>query len=337
MIVAAIAPIAMREGGIAKLRPPRGSLESPAVTHEPDHNPAQQTEAPWTTRRLLTWIGEHMGSKGIESPRLVAEMLLAHVIGCDRMRLYMEVDRPATPSELTSLRELVARAAKHEPVQYLVGNAWFFGREFRVDPSVLIPRPSSETLVEHVLQWRKTPAGHANPVIADIGTGSGCIAITLAAQLSDAHLIATDIWPRALALAEQNAAHHDVADRVEFLTGDGLEPLRERPGGVRVDVICSNPPYISDTEWAEVAPNVRDYEPMTALRGGVDGLDVIGVLIAEAGPLIKPGGKLVVEIAHSQRDAVIEMIGAADLLTDPLVLKDHEDFWRVLVAERPHE
>ncbi len=307
------------------------------MTHDADHNPAQQTEAPWTTRRLLSWITDHVDSKGIESPRLVAEMLLAHVIGCERMRLYMEVDRPAAPSELTSLRELVARAAKHEPVQYLVGHAWFFGREFRIDPSVLIPRPSTETLVEHVLQWKKTSTGHANPLIADIGTGSGCIAITLAAQLSDAQIIATDISPGGLALAEQNAARHDLANRVEFITGSDLEPLRQRPDPVAVDVICSNPPYISDAEWAEVPPNVRDYEPMTALRSGTDGLDVIRKLIAEAGALLKPGGQLVVEIAHSQHDAVIELVQQADSLTNPEVLKDHEDFWRVLVAERPHE
>ena len=305
------------------------------MTQEPDPNPTQQVEAPWTTRRLLSWITDYVGSKGVESPRLVAEMLLAHVIGCERLRLYMEVDRPAAPSELTSLRELIARAAKHEPVQYLVGNAWFFGREFRVDPSVLIPRPSTETLVEHVLQWRKTSPGHANPIIADIGTGSGCIAITLATQLSDAHLIATDISPGALALAEQNAAQHTVADRIEFVTGSGLEPLRQC--SVAVDVICSNPPYISDAEWGEVAPNVRDYEPTSALRGGTDGLDVIRLLIAEAGALLRPGGQLVVEIAHSQRDAVIELVQQADLLADPLVLKDHEDFWRVLVAQRPCE
>ncbi len=305
------------------------------MPHDDDPNPTQQTEAPWTTRRLLTWITYYVGSKGVESPRLVGEMLLAHVIGCERMRLYMEVDRPATASELISLRELVARAAKHEPVQYLVGNAWFFGREFRIDPSVLIPRPSTETLVEQVLQWRKATPDRADPVIADIGTGSGCIAITLATQLPDTHLIATDISPRALALAEQNAAQHDVADRIEFVTGNGLEPLRQR--SVAVDVICSNPPYISDAEWADVAPNVRDYEPTNALRGGTDGLDVIRVLIAEAGALLRPGGQLVVEIAHSQRDAVIELMQQADLLTDPLVLKDHEDFWRVLVAERPRQ
>ena len=137
--------------------------------------------ATWTTRQLLEWMTPHFAAKAIDSPRVVAEMLLSHVIGCDRMQLYMEVDRPAPPLELASLRELVARAALHEPVQYLVGHAWFFGRQFAVTRSVFIPRPCTETLVEHVIQWRRTAPGHVASVIADVGTGSGSIAVSLAA------------------------------------------------------------------------------------------------------------------------------------------------------------
>ncbi|MEE9131038.1 MAG: peptide chain release factor N(5)-glutamine methyltransferase [Phycisphaerales bacterium] len=305
------------------------------MTHDPDQNPPQQTEAPWTTRRLLGWITEYVGSKGIESPRLVAEMLLAHVIGCERMRLYMEVDRPASPLELMALRELVARAAKHEPVQYLVGHAWFFGREFQIDKRVLIPRPCTETLVEHVLQHRRAAPGHANPIIADIGTGSGCIAISLALHIAHAKVIATDESPAALDLARVNAQRHHVADQIEFRLGRDLQPFTGGSPRAEIDVICSNPPYICDAEWAEVESNVRDFEPMAALRGGADGLDVIRVLIAEAGRLLRPGGQLVVEIAHSQREAVLELVAKADLLSNPIVLKDHEDFWRVLIADRP--
>ena len=305
------------------------------MTHDPDHNPPQQTEAPWTTRRLLGWITDHVGSKGIESPRLVAEMLLAHVIGCERMRLYMEVDRPASPLELTALRELVARAAKHEPVQYLVGHAWFFGREFKVDKRVLIPRPSTETLVQHVLQHRRAAPGHANPIIADIGTGSGCIAISLAIHIANATVVATDESPEAIDLARANAQRHRVEDQIEFRLGRDLQPLTGGSSRAEIDIICSNPPYISDAEWAEVEPNVRDFEPEAALRGGADGLNLIGVLIAEAGQLLRPGGQLVMEIAHSQRKPVLELVAKADLLSNPIVLKDHEDFWRVLIAERP--
>ncbi len=287
----------------------------------------------WTTRRLLGWMTGHFEHKGIDSPRLVAEMLLSHVIGCDRMRLYMEVDRPALPLELSSLRDLVARAAASEPVQYLVGEAWFFGRPFAVSPAVLIPRPSTETLVEHVLQRCRAVPGRAS-LLADVGTGSGCIAITLATRLPEAHVVATDISPEALEVAGANARRHGVADRIELLAGEGLKPLRLAAGNRGYDVICSNPPYISDAEWAQVAPLVRDHEPVQALRGGLDGLDVIRPVVAGAAALLEPGGQLVVEIAHAQREAVLRLAAEAGL-GGAIVLKDHEGLWRVLAAERP--
>ncbi|MHC4416184.1 MAG: peptide chain release factor N(5)-glutamine methyltransferase [Planctomycetota bacterium] len=288
----------------------------------------------WTTRRLLTWMTGHFEARSIDSPRVVAEMLLAHVIGCERMRLYMEVDRPASPLQLASLRELVARAAKHEPVQYLVGSAWFFGRQFAVDRSVFIPRPCTEVLLEHVLQWQRAAPGRANPLIADIGTGSGCIAVSLAAQLRDAHVVASDICPEALAVAGANARRHGVEGRVELRLGTGLEPLRAGPGHGRFDAVCSNPPYVCDDQWEEVGPNVRRYEPPTALRGGADGLDVIRPLVAGAGAFLRPGGKLVLEIAHGQREAVLGLVEATSELADSVISKDHEGYWRMLVAER---
>src|SRR5688572_26188565 len=170
-------------------------------TRQGDHSRSQEKNQ-WTSRSLLKWMGEHFAAKDIDSPRVVAEMLLSHVLGCERMRLYMEVDRPASTAELTQLRELTARAAKHEPAQYLVGEAWFFGRQFTVDRSTLIPRPCTETLVEHAIQWHRLNPGHVNPLIADIGTGTGCIAISLAAQIPSARVIATDVIPEALELAK---------------------------------------------------------------------------------------------------------------------------------------
>jgi release factor glutamine methyltransferase len=288
----------------------------------------------WTTRKLLEWMTQHFAGRGVESPRVVAEMLLAHVIGCDRLRLYMEVDRPAQPLELSSLHDLVARAGRHEPVQYLVGHAWFFGRQFTVERSVFIPRPCTETLVEHVLRWLRAAPGRARPVIADVGTGSGCIGVSLALDLAEAHVVATDVGQAALALARANAARHGVADRMEFRIGAGLEPLRHEPGAARYDAVCSNPPYISDDEWREVSPNVRDYEPARALRGGADGLDAIRPIIAGAGELLRPGGRLTVEIADRQRDAVLALAEETGHLQNAVVLKDHEGLWRVLMAEK---
>ncbi len=292
-----------------------------------------KTGETWTTRRLMEWMTGHFEAKGIDSPRVVAEMLLSHVIGCDRMRLYMEVDRPAEPLELASLRELVARAARNEPGQYLVGHAWFFSLEYAVSRGVLIPRPCTETLVEYVIRWCRDAPGHAEPLIADIGTGSGCIAIALAIQLPAAHVVATDVSEEACAVARRNAATHGISDRIEFRSGPGLEPLAGGPGAA-YDVICSNPPYISDDQWQAVPANVKDYEPEAALRGGPDGLDVIRPIIAGAAALLRPGGRLVVEIAEEHHDVVKGLIEKTAELAEPVVLNDHEGLWRVLVAER---
>jgi release factor glutamine methyltransferase len=286
-------------------------------------------------------MGERFKSKGIDSPRVVAEMLLAHVLSCERMRLYMDSDRPASEAELSTLRDLVARAAKHEPVQYLVGAAWFFSRQFKVNRSTLIPRPSTETLVEHVLQWLRVNPGHATPLIADIGAGTGCIGISIAAQTPAAHVIATDIVQEALDLSRDNAQTHHVAERMEFVLGPGANALVQaqeagQAGGLgaRFDAILSNPPYVPDNEWGAVAANVKDFEPASALRGGADGLDVIRPLITEAAPLLQPGGLLAIEIPHAQKDAVIELAAQTRALENIDVLKDHEGLWRVLTATR---
>lgn len=299
---------------------PQGSMPTPE-------------EKTWTTRALMTWMAQHFANKGVESPRVVAEMLLSHVIGCERMRLYMEVDRPASPLELNTLRALVARAAKHEPAQYLVGEAWFYGKKFAVNSSTLIPRPSTETLVEHVVRWLNAESV-ASPVLADIGTGTGCIAISLAQHAPTSRVIATDIVAEAIELAKKNAEAHGVTDRIEWHIGEDVAPLVEAVGGGQFDVICSNPPYIPDEEWPAVADNVRLYEPESALRGGADGLDVIRRIIADAPTLLRPGGQLVIEIADTRRESSEALAKSSDMLTNVRTEKDHEGLWRVLIAER---
>lgn len=286
----------------------------------------------WTTRSLLRWMTEHFEARGVESPRVIAEMLLAHVLECDRMRLYMEVDRSASQDERTRLRQLVARASRDEPVQYLLGEGWFFGKAFAVNPSTLIPRPATETIVEHLLQALRGEGEPESQLIADIGTGTGCIAISLAGQLPGAKLIATDISAEALELASSNAERHEVADRVEFRRGSRLEPIADMPG--TFDAICSNPPYIPDHEWEDVAANVKNYEPEAALRGGADGLDLIRPLISDAPGLLKPGGRLYIEIAACNREAVIKLAQQAGNYEDIEVLRDQEGLDRVLIARR---
>ncbi len=258
----------------------------------------------------------------------------------------MEVDRPASAQEREALRALVSRALTHEPIQYLTGEAWFFGLPFAVDRRVLIPRPSTETIVEHLLQSQRSAEAASGPAaeapgeglfIADICTGSGCIAVALAVRLRAARLIATDVSEEALAVAKANAARHRVESRVTFARGDLLEPLRDHlaVAGLRgVDAIVSNPPYIPDNEWAVVEANVKDHEPTQALRGGKDGLDFVRPLLAEAPALLRTGGMLLIEVAASTASQTAAMAAANDLLTDVRVLRDVESLPRVIAARR---
>ncbi len=291
------------------------------------------TQAPWTTRRLLEWTTRAFEKQSIDSPRVSAEMLLAHVLNVKRLRLFMEADRPASDLERSAFRALVERALKHEPVDYLVSLAPFFAMHLKVDRRVLIPRPSTETLVEHVLQHQRRTPGFATPVAADIGTGSGAIAIALAKQWQqakvDAKIIATDLHQDALDLAAENAKAQGVADLIDFRQGNLLEPIR----GDRLAYLLSNPPYIPDNEWPDVAPNVKDFEPHHALRGGPDGLEFIRPLLQQATRVLEDPGQIAFEIATATADAVIQL-AHKNGLKDAAVLPDHEKLPRVLVANR---
>ncbi|MFP4145409.1 MAG: peptide chain release factor N(5)-glutamine methyltransferase [Phycisphaeraceae bacterium] len=290
---------------------------------------AADAQPTWTTRKLLAWTTEFFERQGLESPRLQAEMLLAHVLGTERLKLYMDPDRPATGPERSAYRKLVERAAAHEPVDYLVGWTPFFSMSLKVTPAVLVPRPSTEALVEHVVQHARRTAGFAKPTIADVGTGSGAIAIALAKHIPESRVVATDIRPDALAVARENAEAQGVAERIEFREGNLLEPL----AGERFRYLVSNPPYIPDAEWEAVEPNVKRYEPEHALRGGADGLDYLRPMIAGAKDHLETPGQIAFEIAAVQEQAVIELAVEAGL-AGPRVLKDDEGHPRVLVAER---
>jgi len=307
----------------------------------------------WTTRSLLAWLTEALERKGVESGRLCAEMLLAHVLGCERMRLYLDPDRPASPEERHRLRELAARALKHEPVQYLVEEAWFFSLPFAVDRRVLIPRPSTETIVEHVLQRERAgaatePRGRSAR-IADVCTGSGCIAIALAKHMPHAKVVATDVSAAALEVARTNVQRHGVSDRVLLLEGDLLEPLQRREAGsfltdvadapspAEYDYLVSNPPYIPDSEWHDpemMGRNVKGHEPEIALRGGPDGLTFIRRLVSEGPVLLRTGGMLAVEVAASTAQSALELARTNPLLGHCAILKDGDGLPRVLIGER---
>lgn len=281
----------------------------------------------WTTRRLIAWLSEAFAGKGLPAPRLSAEILVSHVLGCDRLRLAMDADRPASAEERERLRALAGRALKHEPIQYLVGEWWFFGLPLKVDRRVLIPRPETEVIVEEVLQHARSSPGEV--LVADVGTGSGCIAIAIAKHRKDARVIAVDASREALDVARENAARHGVSERVEFVEGDLLRPLVERGLAGRMHYLCSNPPYVPDEEWAAVASNVRDYEPEMALRGGADGLRFVRPVLEGAAELLRPGGMVLVEVAESRAGEARGIAERAGLV-DVRVLKDHEGRERVV-------
>jgi len=312
----------------------------PAPTTRPTTAPASD----WTTRRLLDWMTGAFRERGLDSPRLLAELLLAHVLECERLTLYTQADRPATTDEREQLRALVGRALRHEPVQYLVGEGWFFSMPFTVDRRVLVPRPATETIVEHVLQRVRRdcaslgcgPDGESL-VFADVCAGSGCVAIALLKHLPRARAVASDLSPDALDVARANAERHNVLDRLTLAQGDLLAPVDARRATLAPEgfhFVLSNPPYIPDHEWDAVEPNVRDFEPELALRGGADGLDLVRPLLRGAPAPLRPGGELLVEVAASTARNALALAQAETDLRDARILKDFEGFERVVVATR---
>jgi release factor glutamine methyltransferase len=258
----------------------------------------------------------------------------------------MDPDRPAAPLERDTLRGLVKRALASEPIQYLVGEEHFFAMAFKVDKRVLIPRPSTQTIVEAVLQHaRKNPdAGSVRDsdagrgiMIADVCTGSGCIAAALAKHLPGARVVATDVSADALAVAKENIERHGLTERVDLVQGDLLAALRSHPVAGRdrsLHYLCSNPPYIPDDEWAQVEPNVKDHEPTLALRGGPDGMDLVRPLIADGPAFLEPGGLLLIEVAAARAQDALALAEAHPDLTNARILKDSDGLPRVIVGEK---
>ena len=284
------------------------------------------TEQPWTIKRLLDWTQNYLGEKGCEFPRLDAEVLLAHVLGCKRIQVYMRFDDVATDEMRKQFRELIKQRVEGCPVAYLVGRKDFFSLELEINRDVLIPRPDTETVVSECLQLAKDmPA----PTILDIGTGSGNLAVALAKQHKTAAVTAIDLSPAALAVAQRNAAKHGVAERIRFLEGDVFAPLA---ADERFDFIVSNPPYIPHADIATLESGVRDYEPHLALDGGTDGFAVFDRLIAGAPSHLKPGGYLLIEIGAPQEQPARERLVAQGVYELGKTILDGSGHPRVLRA-----
>jgi release factor glutamine methyltransferase len=251
-----------------------------------------------TVLEVIQRSAEFLARKGVETPRLQAELLLAHVLACPRLKLYLNFERALAAAELDSIRELVRRRGNREPLQYLASSTSFCGIELKVTPAVLIPRPETEVLAERA--WTFLAERGTGPAKAlDFGTGSGCLAIAVATHCPGVQVTAMDASAEALAVAAENAAQHGVAERVRFLHAETLAAVPGQP----FHLVVANPPYIPSGQLAALEPEVRDHEPRLALDGGPDGLDVIRHLATHAAALMHPEGRVMLEFGDGQAAA----------------------------------
>ncbi len=275
-------------------------------------------------REAIAWASRRVRAS---APRLAAEVLLAHVLNVSRAYLLAHPERILAPDEWEAFARLVARSEQGEPLFYLIGEREFYGMPFKVTPAVLIPRPETEGLVDAALEWARSRAyrTYAPLVFADIGTGSGCIAVALAVYLPNSRGYATDLSPEALEVARENAARHGVASRLTFLQGDLCAPLPEP-----VDLLVANLPYVARSEWADLDPAIREYEPILALDGGPDGLDLIRRFLAQAPGYLRPMGAVFLEIGAGQGPAVLTLARAAFPRAVVRLLKDAAGLDRIV-------
>lgn len=278
----------------------------------------------WTVKRILDWTTEHLKKHGSESARLDAEILLAYARGCKRIELYTRYEEPLTERQRAVMRELVRRRAISEPVAYLVGYKEFFSLPFKVTSDVLIPRPETESLVLEAVEIAKSSSPDQLTLL-DLCTGSGCIAVAATKAVRKFRTTATDISQPSLAIAEENAVANGVADRVEFRQGDLFDALSAE---ATFDVIVSNPPYVTEAEYETLAADIRLHEPAGALLAGVDGMDVLRRIAAEAPRRLNAGGHLLVELDPAQADVFANVLRPS--FRDVRIVKDLAGLPRVV-------
>jgi len=302
-----------------------------------------------TVLEVIQRSTDFLAKKGVDSPRLQAELLLAHVMKVPRMQLYLNFERTLTPAEQDRFREFVKRRGQREPLQHIVGSTCFCGLEISVNPHVLIPRPETELLAEQgwiflnerlgtgseTLPHQGTgastkPHEKLAPTALDFGTGSGCLAIALAVKCPTAHIVALDCSPEALDVARKNAAQHDLLERISFVMGDGFSCLAKETA---LDLIVANPPYIPSTEIDSLQPEVRNHDPRRALDGGPDGLEFYRRLSSEAGRFLKPEGRVMVEFGDGQEAAIAGLFQKENWVVERM-LQDYTQRPRILIARR---
>jgi release factor glutamine methyltransferase len=292
----------------------------------------------WTIQKLLNWIIEYFINKGIESPRLRAELLLSHTLGLKRIELYTQFDKIITNPQLDQLHDLIERAGRYEPVAYLTGKTEFYSLELQVSTDCMIPRPETELLVERAIEFlrlRTCPERSRRggiQFVCDLCTGCGCIAVAIAKNFRDARIIATDISDAALRIAALNIEKHQLKDRIELLQGDLFEPIVPHLDVNKFDLIVCNPPYVSRSEFEKLERNVKDFEPRLALFAGEDGLDIYKRICEKLDKFLKHGAALMLEIGYSQGQAVKELLEQTGIFAEIKVEKDYSKNDRIVTA-----
>lgn len=286
---------------------------------------------PWTVLHLVRWSSAWLAERGVERARLDVELMLADALGVDRLRLYLEFDRPLVEGELAAFRSRLRRRAAREPLQYILGRTDFRQLRLRTDRRALIPRPETEELVGAILDWAGTWEGDGGLEALDVGTGTGAIALSLALEGRFRSVVATDVSPEALDLARENASGVVLPSGVEmeFRGGSLFSPLRP---GERFHVIVSNPPYVSESDWTGLQPEVRDWEPKLALTPGEGGAELLHSLVDAAADHLRPGGLLALEVGVEQAGPLKGRILDGGRFTGVRVLKDLSGRDRMVLA-----
>lgn len=291
------------------------------------------TNSKWTTKKLLDWTCEYLQQANVDQPRLSAEILLADVLGCKRIELYMHFDYSPNSDELARFRQIVRRCADNEPVAYLTGKAHFYSLQFEVGPAVLVPRPETELLAAEAIEFVRRRTDRPNVAILDMCTGSGCVAVAVAANAIEAEITAVDTSEAAIEMAQKNVQKHGLQGRIKLVRSDLFEKL-ENTENSTFDLILSNPPYISNSEYEKLAPVVTNYEPKEALLAGEDGLDVIKKIIGRAKKFLADNGELMLEVAYNQAETVSGLFEKSGYLKEIKILKDNLGYGRLVKARK---
>ncbi|WP_094699889.1 peptide chain release factor N(5)-glutamine methyltransferase [Brevibacillus laterosporus] len=297
--------------------------------------PAHKMNSMNNVREALLWASSFLGEAGTKDPRFEAELIIRHVLRMNRANFLASMPDPIKDEEIASIRVLLERRAAHEPIQYILGEQNFYGRDFIVAPGVLIPRPETELLIEQVLLHSQRIWSAEQPLsVVDLGTGSGAITLTLAAEKPNWQLATVDISLDAIAIAKKNAERLDVAERVRFIQGDLVEPILDM--GERVDILVSNPPYIPSTDVDELDKEVLGYEPRLALDGGTDGY-IFYRRICEALPrLLAPTALVAFEVGIYQAEAVAQLMKESGAVDEVFIYPDLAGIDRIIVGYRLH-